>query len=44
MEYRILGSLEAWSGGRPLVLGGLRQRRVLAALLLRAPPNPPLTD
>src|SRR5690349_4748602 len=44
VEYRILGSLEAWSGGRPLVLGGLRQRRVLAALLLRAGRVVPVAD
>ena len=36
MEYRILGILEARAGGRAITLGGLRQRRVLAALLLRA--------
>jgi DNA-binding SARP family transcriptional activator len=34
VEFRILGPLEVWSGGRPVDLGGLRQRRVLAALLL----------
>jgi len=36
MEFRILGLLEARSGGRPLPLGGPRQRALLAYLLLRA--------
>ncbi len=36
MEFRILGPLEAHAGGRALNLGGLRQRRILAALLLHA--------
>ena len=44
MEYRILGRLEAWAGGRQLVLGGLRQRRVLAALLLSAGRAVPVAD
>src|SRR3954464_2417569 len=44
VEYRILGSLEACAGGRPLVLGGWRQRRVLAALLLRAGRVMPVAD
>src|SRR5262245_36620716 len=34
MEYRILGPLEAGTPGRVLNPGGLRQRRLLAALLL----------
>jgi DNA-binding SARP family transcriptional activator/Tfp pilus assembly protein PilF len=34
MEFRVLGPLEVRSGGLVLALGGLRQRRVLAALLL----------
>jgi DNA-binding SARP family transcriptional activator len=36
MDYRILGPLEAFDGERRLVLGGTRQRAVLALLLLRA--------
>jgi DNA-binding SARP family transcriptional activator len=36
MDYRILGSLEAFDGERGLSLGGARQRAVLALLLLRA--------
>ena len=34
MDYRILGPLEVRDGGRPLALGGERQRAVLAILLL----------
>jgi DNA-binding response OmpR family regulator len=34
LEFRILGSLEAVDQGRPLVLGGPRQRALLAILLL----------
>jgi len=34
MDFRILGPLELRDGGRPLVLGGERQRAVLAILLL----------
>src|SRR5690242_9669612 len=34
MEFLVLGPLEVWSGDRSLALGGVRQRRVLAALLL----------
>jgi DNA-binding SARP family transcriptional activator len=34
MEYRILGPLEVSAAGRSLRLGGQRQRRILAALLL----------
>jgi DNA-binding SARP family transcriptional activator len=36
LEFRILGPLEVLVGDRPLVLGGQRQRAVLAALLLEA--------
>src|SRR4029450_10718337 len=35
-EFRILGPLEALEDGRQLDLGGLRQRAVLALLLLRS--------
>jgi DNA-binding SARP family transcriptional activator/streptogramin lyase len=35
-EFRILGSLEAVDGGRPLALGGSKQRALLALLLLDA--------
>ena len=36
MEFRILGPLEAWDGGRELSLGGRKPRALLTALLLRA--------
>ncbi|SMD21108.1 AfsR/SARP family transcriptional regulator [Kibdelosporangium aridum] len=36
MEFRLLGPLEAWHAGEAVVLGGQRQRTVLAALLMRA--------
>jgi DNA-binding SARP family transcriptional activator len=36
MEFRILGPIEALSGGEPLQLGGARQRALLAYLLLHA--------
>jgi DNA-binding SARP family transcriptional activator/tetratricopeptide (TPR) repeat protein len=36
MKFRLLGPLEVSVGGRRVDLGGLRQRRVLAALLLGA--------
>jgi DNA-binding SARP family transcriptional activator/class 3 adenylate cyclase len=36
MEFRILGSLEALEGGAPLILGGAKQRALLAVLLLHA--------
>jgi DNA-binding SARP family transcriptional activator len=36
IEFRILGPLEARMGGRPLELGGPRQRSVLSVLLLHA--------
>ena len=36
MQFRILGPLEVERTGRPLTLGGAKQRAVLAVLLLRA--------
>lgn len=36
MDFRILGSLEAWDGERQLELGGPKRRAVLAFLLLHA--------
>jgi len=36
MEFRILGSLEVWDDGRPLRVGGPKQRALLALLLLEA--------
>lgn len=36
MEFRVLGPLEVLEAGRPLPLGGAKQRAVLALLLLRA--------
>src|SRR5437773_1962488 len=36
LEFRILGPLEVLSEGEPLVLGGKRQRALLAALLVQA--------
>ncbi len=36
MEYRILGPLEVIDDGRPVALGGQKERMVLAVLLLRA--------
>jgi basic membrane lipoprotein Med (substrate-binding protein (PBP1-ABC) superfamily)/DNA-binding SARP family transcriptional activator len=36
VEYRILGALEAISGGQPVALGPPKQRAVLAILLLHA--------
>ena len=36
MEFRILGPLEVWDGGRAVTLGGPRPRALLAVLLLRA--------
>jgi predicted ATPase/DNA-binding SARP family transcriptional activator len=36
VEFRILGPLEVWAGGRPLALGSAKQRSLLAALLLNA--------
>ena len=37
LEFRILGALEALEDGRPVDLGGSRQRALLAILLLHAP-------
>ena len=34
MDFRILGPLEVQDGGRPLALGGEKQRALLAILLL----------
>lgn len=36
MEFRVLGALEAWSGRERLALGGPREQKVLAVLLLDA--------
>src|SRR5262245_54027626 len=36
MEFRLLGSLEVCENGRPIALGGPRERATLVALLLRA--------
>jgi DNA-binding SARP family transcriptional activator/tetratricopeptide (TPR) repeat protein len=36
MEVRLLGSLELTEGGRPVAVGGVRQRAVLALLVLHA--------
>ena len=36
MEFRILGPLEVYDGGRPIALGGAKQRSLLAMLLLNA--------
>src|SRR5437762_123779 len=36
LEFRLLGPLEAWRDGRPVRLGGERQRGLLALLLLHA--------
>src|SRR6266480_3317818 len=36
MEYRVLGPLEVLAHGQPLELGGVKQRALLAILLLRA--------
>src|ERR687888_2642546 len=36
MEFRILGPLEVLEDGRPLALGRLKERTVLAVLLLHA--------
>jgi DNA-binding SARP family transcriptional activator/tetratricopeptide (TPR) repeat protein len=36
VEFRILGPLEAREGGRPVALGGRKQRALLAILLLHA--------
>ncbi|MGW8528162.1 BTAD domain-containing putative transcriptional regulator [Nocardiopsis sp. NPDC055824] len=42
IRYRLLGSVEAHSGGRRVALGGPKRRTVLAALLLR--PNTVVAD
>jgi DNA-binding SARP family transcriptional activator len=39
MDIRILGPLEVWAAGRPLPLGGTKQRAVLAMLVLHANPT-----
>lgn len=44
VEFRILGCLEAESGGRLVPVGGLQERRVLAALLLEAGRVVPVTQ
>lgn len=36
MEFRVLGALDVWSGQTRLALGGPRERKVLALLLLEA--------
>jgi DNA-binding SARP family transcriptional activator len=36
MEFRVLGPLEVWDGGRRLDIGGAKPRAVLASLLTRA--------
>ncbi len=36
MDFRILGPLEVLEGGRPVALGGSKQRALLALLLLHA--------
>jgi hypothetical protein len=36
MEFRILGPVEVWDGGRRFDVGGPKPRAVLAALLLHA--------
>jgi DNA-binding SARP family transcriptional activator/ABC-type branched-subunit amino acid transport system substrate-binding protein len=36
MDFRVLGPLEVTDGGRPLALGGPRQKLVLASLILEA--------
>jgi predicted ATPase/DNA-binding SARP family transcriptional activator/class 3 adenylate cyclase len=36
VEFRTLGPLEVWADGRQLALGGAKQRRLLALLLLQA--------
>jgi peptide/nickel transport system substrate-binding protein len=47
MEFRVLGPLEAWQGGRRLAVGGPKQQVLLAILLLRANevvPRPTLVE
>src|ERR687888_2335927 len=36
MDFRLLGPLEVWDRGRPVALGGSKQRALLAILLLHA--------
>src|SRR5918994_683084 len=36
MQYRLLGALEVQNGGRPLALGGAKQRALLGLLLVNA--------
>jgi DNA-binding SARP family transcriptional activator len=36
VDFKILGALEAWNGDIPLALGGIRERSLLAVLLLNA--------
>jgi DNA-binding SARP family transcriptional activator len=36
MEFRLLGPVEVWHGGRPVRVGGRKERAVLAVLLLNA--------
>ena len=36
MEFRVLGPLEVYEGGRPLPLGSAKQPALLAVLLLRS--------
>ena len=36
MEFRILGPLEVWDEGRPVRIGGAKERALLAVLLLHA--------
>ena len=36
MDFNILGPIEAIEGGRPLALGGAKQRALLGMLLLHA--------
>jgi DNA-binding SARP family transcriptional activator len=36
VDFRILGSLEVWDGGRQVTVAGSRQRALLASLLLHA--------
>jgi len=36
MDFKLLGPLEVWDGGRPLSVGGTKQRALLAILLLHA--------
>jgi len=43
LDFRVLGPLEAWDETGPLLLGGQKQRAVLALLLMEAP-RPVSTD